>query len=111
MYNIGTDIEKTERIKSAFEKIKNRVYTDGELSYIESRGEGKFQTATGIFCAKEAFSKAIGTGISGFALKDVEVCHSSLGKPHFAFSGKLSHFSPDSFSLSISIPRILRRRP
>lgn len=102
MYNIGTDIEKTERIKSAFEKIKNRVYTDGELSYIESRGEGKFQTATGIFCAKEAFSKAIGTGISGFALKDVEVCHSSLGKPHFAFSGKLSHFSPDSFSLSIS---------
>ena len=68
MYKTGTDIEKTEKIKDAFEKIKNRVYTDGELAYIESRGAGKFQTATGIFCAKEAFSKAIGTGITGCLL-------------------------------------------
>ena len=102
MYKTGTDIEKTERIKAAFEKIGNRVYTDCELAYIESRGAGKFQTATGIFCAKEAFSKAIGTGIAGFSLKDVEVRHSSLGRPYFAFSGKLSHFSSDRFSLSIS---------
>lgn len=102
MYKTGTDIEKTERIKDAFEKIKNRVYTDGELAYIESRGAGKFQTATGIFCAKEAFSKAIGTGITGFSLKDVEVGHSSHGRPYFSFSGKLSHFSADRFSLSIS---------
>ena len=41
----------------------------------------------GNFAGKEAFSKAIGTGIRGFQLEEVEILRDELGKPHIALSG------------------------
>ena len=47
------------------------------------------ERVAGNFCAKEAFSKAIGTGIREFSLKDIEVLRDRLGKPYLRLSGKL----------------------
>lgn len=40
------------------------------------------------FAAKEAFSKALGTGVRGFSLAEVSVLRDHLGAPYFAFSGE-----------------------
>ena len=56
-----------------------------------------------MFGAKEAFSKAVGTGLSGFSLIEVEVCHDQAGKPFFALYGKAAErFGMYTFQLSIS---------
>ena len=41
----------------------------------------KFESIAGNFASKEAISKAIGTGIRGFKLKDIEILRDELGKP------------------------------
>lgn len=104
-FKIGTDIEQISRIKNAAEKnplFFNRVFTENEICYIKSRGDFAYSSATGIFCAKEAFSKALGTGFSGFGLKDVEILHKSDGSPYINPMGRLSYLSSDLFSLSVS---------
>ena len=45
-------------------------------------------TIAASYAAKEAFSKALGTGVRGFSLTEVSVLRDSLGAPYFAFSGR-----------------------
>lgn len=80
----GIDITETERIKKAIEKhgFTSRFFTENEEKYFKSKSFSA-QTIAAHFAAKEAFSKALGTGIRGFNLKDVEVLHDDLGKPYF----------------------------
>ena len=80
---VGIDITEIERIKKILEKdgFIERFFTENEA---QDFAERKFspQTVAGTFAAKEAASKALGTGIRGFNLKDVEVLHNSLGAPY-----------------------------
>ncbi len=79
---IGTDIAETGR----FEKwIKNpemlqRFFNEKELSNAASLS-AKCQHYAARFAAKEAFSKALGTGITGFNLKEVYITNNSEGAP------------------------------
>ena len=79
---IGTDIAKVSR----FEKwVRNpgmteRFFNAKELSSASSEA-ARCQHYAARFAAKEAFSKALGTGISGFDLKDVYITNDSEGKP------------------------------
>jgi len=59
---IGNDIIEIERIEKAISKegFKDKIYTQRELENIEKRGN-RTETYAGIFSAKEAISKAIGT--------------------------------------------------
>lgn len=89
IFGIGTDIIEISRIRQLMqqEKFCKRCYTDSELEYIN----GKAESAAAIFAAKEAYSKALGTGVRGFSLKDIEVFHTSLGKPYIkAYNGASS---------------------
>ena len=60
----------------------------------------------GMYAAKEAFAKALGTGIRGFSLKEAEVLHDADGRPFYRITGKalaLQHSrSIDEVLLSIS---------
>ncbi|WP_027308966.1 holo-ACP synthase [Caloramator sp. ALD01] len=69
---IGTDIIEISRIKKAVEKkgFLERVYTKKELEYIKTKPT---ESAAGYFAAKEAVSKALGTGIKGFSFRDIEI--------------------------------------
>lgn len=104
-YRIGTDIEQIDRIRDIAKRTPaffGRCFTEREIAYIESKGVGKYASAAGLYTAKEAFSKALGTGISGFSLCDVEILHDEKGAPYFAFHKNLAGLSPDDFTLSIS---------
>ncbi|SHF09515.1 holo-ACP synthase [Caloramator proteoclasticus] len=69
---IGTDIIEISRIKKAAENSSflARVYTQKELEYIKTK---QIESAAGYFAAKEAVSKALGTGIKGFSFRDIEI--------------------------------------
>ena len=102
---IGTDIIEIDRIKDAINNVKTfkrRVFTQEEVNYSEKR-KNPFPSYAGKFAAKEAFSKAVGTGFRGFNLVDVEICNDELGKPYFNFYNDLAEIMKDVFfQLSIS---------
>jgi len=87
----GTDIVEINRIKKSVQKSKafeDRVYTPAEKDYCLSRKAGRFQSLAGRFAAKEAVSKALGTGIGESAeLLDIEISNDSLGKPVVQLKG------------------------
>jgi len=61
--------------------LMERWYSDIERAYVAARGEAAAQTAAGFFAAKEATLKALGTGLFGISLRDVEIRHNDLGVP------------------------------
>ncbi|OQY07356.1 MAG: holo-[acyl-carrier-protein] synthase [Fusobacteriia bacterium 4572_132] len=80
---IGNDIIEIDRIKKAIERNKNfkyKVYTDKEIKYAE-KSKFPYNIYAGRFAAKEAISKAFGTGVRGFLLTDIEILNNELGKP------------------------------
>ena len=104
---IGNDIIEIERIEKAISKegFKNKVYTQKELENIEKRGD-RVETYAGIFSAKEAISKAIGTGVREFALTDLEILNDDLGKPYVVVSEKLDKIlrnKKEDYQIEISI--------
>ena len=104
---LGNDIIEIERIEKAISKegFKNKVYTQRELENIEKRGD-RVETYAGIFSAKEAISKAIGTGVREFSLTDLEILNDDLGKPYVAVSEKLDKIIKDKkedYQIEISI--------
>ncbi|MBR6012879.1 MAG: holo-ACP synthase [Selenomonadaceae bacterium] len=86
---IGIDVIEIERIKKAVqnEHFKNKVYTKIEQNYCESRGNQSAASYAARFAAKEAFFKAMGTGINT-ELTDVEVINNELGQPEIFLHGK-----------------------
>lgn len=82
IYGIGTDITKVSR----FEKwVKNEEFIKRFFNSQEIMENGtlnaKCEHYAARFAAKEAFSKALGTGITGFNLKDVFITNDEDGKP------------------------------
>ncbi|WP_427171565.1 holo-ACP synthase [Fusobacterium nucleatum] len=104
---IGNDIIEIERIEKAISKegFKNKIYTQRELENIEKRGN-RTETYAGIFSAKEAISKAIGTGVREFSLTDLEILNDDLGKPYVVVSEKLDKIlrnKKETYQIEISI--------
>ena len=85
---IGIDIAEIERVreKATSETFLKSVFTAKEIEYYNSRGK-KAETLAGMFCAKEAVAKALGTGFRGFRPSDIEVTHNELGAPEAELYG------------------------
>lgn len=85
---VGCDIVEIGRIEAALKRdgFLERCFTAAELSYFEKRKWNVQSVAAG-FAAKEAVSKALGTGISGFSLQDIEILHEENGRPYVALYG------------------------
>lgn len=85
----GTDIIEISRIKDSFlgdsgEKFKERVFTEVEINYCESKNENKYQHYAARFAAKEAIFKAISSKLdSKYSIewKQIEVNNNTDGKP------------------------------
>ena len=104
---IGNDIIEIERIEKAISKegFKDKIYTQRELENIKKRGN-RAETYAGVFSAKEAISKAIGTGVREFSLTDLEILNDDLGKPYVVVSEKLDKIlknKKESYQIEISI--------
>ena len=89
---LGIDIVAIERIKSAIQengdKFLARIYTANEIQYCKNRKALKYPELAARFAAKEAYSKAIGTGMRGILWKDIEVLNEKSGKPYLNVKGK-----------------------
>ena len=80
---IGTDIIEIDRIEKVINRTNTFIeksFTHNEIEYFKLKGL-KANVIAGNFAAKEAISKALGTGFRGFGLKDIEVLRDELGKP------------------------------
>jgi len=87
---IGTDIVEIERIEKAINRnlnFINKLFTKNEIEYFKSRNM-RSEFIAGRFAAKEAVSKALGTGFRGFEFKDIEIENNILGKPMVNLKGK-----------------------
>lgn len=85
---IGTDIIEVDRIEKAIVRagFMERVYTKNEQEHYRLKHE-RAETLAGFFAAKEAVSKALGTGFRKFGLKDIEIIPDVLGKPEVFLYG------------------------
>ena len=89
---IGSDLCNIERIQNSLnrfgERFTNRVFTETERRKAEGRPFTRAGTYAKRFAAKEAFSKAVGTGFKrGVFMRDIGVVNKSSGEPTLALTG------------------------
>ena len=86
----GIDIEALASIQNAVKKregFAQRVLTDKELERFASlKGRRQIEYLAGRWSAKEAFSKAMGTGIGKLGFQDLEILNNERGAPYFSKS-------------------------
>jgi holo-[acyl-carrier protein] synthase len=109
---IGIDIIEIERIAAAIKRRKEafieRLFTENER--LDTRSGTDEYLAThyaGRFAAKEAVTKALGTGFRGIDWKDIEIVNDELGKPSVILSFKIAErFSNPQLLISISHSKV-----
>ena len=89
---LGSDLCNIERIARSLERFgtrfENRVFTDLERAKAAKRQFTKADTYAKRFAAKEAFSKAVGTGFKhGVFMKDIGVVNAPSGAPTLSLTG------------------------
>lgn len=91
-FKTGIDIVNINRVKKILltrrDKFLSKVFTKAETEYI-SKGGHKPNTISGIFAAKEAVSKVLGSGIGYINWQDIEVLHDNNGRPYIGINSKL----------------------
>jgi holo-[acyl-carrier protein] synthase len=92
IYGIGIDMVKVTRVESVIarwgDRFLERVFTSPEIIYSRDKADAASRFALR-FAAKEAFSKAIGTGFrNGLSLRHIEVLRSDTGAPRLALRKK-----------------------
>jgi holo-[acyl-carrier protein] synthase len=103
----GVDLAEVGRIREAIERygerFTHRIYTPGEIAYVE-RKANKFERYAGRFAAKEAGMKAIGTGWkSGVRWQDFEVSNLPSGRPTLKLHGVAARVAEKMGVTSISL--------
>ena len=104
----GVDIIEIDRVKESIEqlgdKFLNRVFTDKEIEYCESRKNQKYQHYAARFAAKEAAFKAVSGQIDdkyNVCWKDFEVTNDEQGRPSIKLVG-IDEKSIENIDISIS---------
>ena len=109
---LGSDLCNIERIQASLDRFGDRfidrVFTDIERAKAEKRVMTRAGTYAKRFAAKEAFSKAIGTGFNqGVFMKDIGVVNLPSGAPTLALTGgakaKLDAMTPAGHAVDIHV--------
>lgn len=90
MYSIGIDMTTVSRIKKSLsrESFARRVFSEREQELFLNLEKPRYRSLRANFAAKEAFGKALGTGVRGFLLNEVEILRNDEGMPYFEFTGR-----------------------
>jgi holo-[acyl-carrier protein] synthase len=104
----GVDIIEIDRIKKSFERsgpaFRDKVFTEKEIEYCEDKKVVKYNSYAARFAAKEAISKAFGTGISkGISWKNIEIFNNEQGMPYVTLSGGAKDFFNEIGATDISL--------
>ena len=109
---LGSDLCNIERIQAAMdrhgERFEQRVFTDIEQAKANRRPFTKAATLAKRFAAKEAFSKAVGTGFkAGVFMKDIGVVNLPSGAPTLALAGgakaRLDALTPQGATILVHV--------
>ncbi|MEK7375734.1 MAG: holo-ACP synthase [Candidatus Margulisiibacteriota bacterium] len=88
----GIDIVEIDRIKSAVKqfgkRFLERIYTAREITYCTKFNKLRYPELSVRFAAKEAYAKALGTGMSGIYWTNIEVFNDNKGKPFLKIKKK-----------------------
>jgi holo-[acyl-carrier protein] synthase len=103
----GVDLAEVARIREAIgrygDRFIRRIYTDGEIAYVE-RKANRFERYAGRFAAKEAGMKAIGTGWKrGVRWQDFEVSNLPSGRPTLRLHGEAARIAESMGVKTISL--------
>ncbi len=102
----GIDLLEISRMRRSMQspRFMTRVFSVKEQALFGQKGKGAAASAAANFAAKEAFSKAMGTGVRGFALPEVQLLRDELGKPYLELTGKaLAMVQAKGLELSVSV--------
>ena len=102
---IGTDIIEIDRIEKAINRnngFLDKVFTAREIEMFKERNM-RAEVIAGNFAAKEAVSKALGTGFRGFSLVDIEILRDQLGKPIVYLSDNMKKIINANHRINVSI--------
>lgn len=103
---IGTDIIEIDRIEKAINNTPmflEKIFTKRELKEL-AKINFRAESIAGNFAVKESVSKAIGTGVRGFSLSDIEVFRDELGKPFVELSNKVKELiKSNNYKFNVSI--------
>ena len=109
---IGSDLCSIERIEKSLarwgDKFLNRIFTDVERAKAASRPHTRAGTLAKRFAAKEAFSKAVGTGFKrGVYMKDIGVVNAPSGAPTLVLTGgaraRLDALAPAGHAIDVHL--------
>ncbi len=86
---VGIDVVHVDRIRHwrSVSGLYERFFNAEELAAALPRGEVGILSLAARFAAKEAFGKAIGSGLRHFSLKDISVLNDSNGRPFVVLTG------------------------
>lgn len=106
----GTDIIEIHRIKESIETLGEafltRIFTKDEIEYCEGKKASKYQSYGARFAAKEAVSKAFGTGIGIISFTEIEIYNDSNGAPKIRLNGNAEKLAKElkilDFTISLS---------
>jgi len=96
IFGIGTDIVNIKRLEKSLKKngnnFKKRIFSEKEIVYCEKK-KYPYSYFAKRFAAKEALSKALGTGIrKGINFKNIVISNDTFGKPSIKLNGSTKKF-------------------
>ena len=96
IFGIGTDIVNIKRMEKTLKgknnNLKRKIFSKNEIAYCEKK-KTPFSYYAKRFAAKEALSKALGTGIrNGVNFIDIEILNDNFGKPSIKLKGSTANF-------------------
>ncbi len=101
---VGIDSVDIKRIARSLEinGFYEKVYSPSEREFLDKK-KNPLPSCAGNFAVKEAFSKALGTGVVGFGLSEVSCLRDEKGCPYIELSGKAKELAKGlSFTVSIT---------
>ncbi|QNO16942.1 holo-ACP synthase [Caproicibacterium amylolyticum] len=104
MLAVGIDLCEIDRIQRSMRNPRFCREILGEQEFAQLQGRGfPAQSVAASFSAKEAFAKAMGTGLCGFSLREVELLRQRNGAPYLHLTGRAAALAAGwEFSVSIS---------
>ena len=110
IFGVGVDLVKNQRIKQSIKKkgFVEKIFSKKEIFYSQ-KTSNKVNFFAKRFAAKEAFSKALGTGFKeGLNFKKIEILNDKMGKPYYYNSNNIkriiyNRFKLKSYDLFLSI--------
>ena len=103
LLGIGIDIVEIERFRPA---ISARIFSENEREYLQGKHA---ESMAGLFAAKEAVVKALGTGFKGFWPCDIEIAHDNAGKPYVILHGEAKTIAKKILKNATKNPRQRKR--